>query len=179
MAAMTVDKGVDDVKEKESGETLKIHAQPLVRYMGKGTEGLQKMGVEFERENQGKKIPTQVQWLVNPRAISQRRQNGEIAASLVVFVVNGNKVTQGLVKMGLKAAGVWYRVEAYTNAGSHNRCGLFCGRGHIETKCGNTPTCGYCSGHHRTRVHKCNVPEGTAMQESHCGHTLEQCPNSQ
>jgi len=42
-AAHTVDKAVIDVEENESWERLRIHAVPLVRYMGKGTEGLEKM----------------------------------------------------------------------------------------------------------------------------------------
>jgi len=41
--------------------------------MGKGTEGLQKMREEFEVENEGIVIPTQVRWLVNPWAIMERR----------------------------------------------------------------------------------------------------------
>jgi len=42
-AAHTVDTAVIDVEENESWERLRIHAVPLVRYMGNGTEGLQKM----------------------------------------------------------------------------------------------------------------------------------------
>ena len=42
-AGRTVDKGVVDVEETESWERLKIHAVPLVRLMGKGTEGLQQI----------------------------------------------------------------------------------------------------------------------------------------
>jgi hypothetical protein len=42
-AVRTVDKGVIDVEENESWERLKIHAVCLVRYMGKGLEGLQMM----------------------------------------------------------------------------------------------------------------------------------------
>ena len=42
-ATRTVDKGVLDVEENETWGRLKIHAVPLVRYMGRGTEGLQKM----------------------------------------------------------------------------------------------------------------------------------------
>jgi hypothetical protein len=176
-AARTVDKGVVDVEENESWERLKIHAVPLIRYMGKGTEGLQKMREEFEAENEGIVIPTQVRWLANPRTIRERRQNGEIAASSVVFVVKGSKVAQSLVKKGIKAAGVWYRVETYTNEGPDSRCELCCGWGHIENKCGSKPKCGYCSGHHRTGDHKCNVVGCTAKQGSLCGHTLEKCPN--
>jgi hypothetical protein len=48
--ARTVDKGVVDVKIHESWERVKIHAVSLIRYMGKGTEGLQKMQEDFEAE---------------------------------------------------------------------------------------------------------------------------------
>jgi hypothetical protein len=101
-----VDKGVIDVEENESWQ-IKIHAVPLVRYMGKGTEGQQNMREEFEAENKGIAIPTQVRWLVNPCTIRERRQNGEIVTSSVVFVVKGTKLAQKLIKKGIKGAGVW------------------------------------------------------------------------
>jgi len=106
MAARTVDRGVVDVEENNTWERLKIHAVPLVRYMGKGTDGLQKMREEFEAENEGIKVPTQVRWLANPSTIRDRKKNGEIAASSVVCEVKGSKVAQVLVKKGIKAAGV-------------------------------------------------------------------------
>ena len=178
-AVRTINKGVVDVKVNESWETLKIHAVPLVRNMGNGTEDLLKMREEFEAENEGMKIPTQLRWLANPCTIWERRQNGEITASSVVFVVKGRKAAHGLAKKGIKAAGVWYQVETYTNAGPESRCELCCGWGHIEIKChSNKPTCGYCSGHRRTSDHKCNVVGCTAKQGSLCGHTLGKCPNS-
>ena len=90
-AARTVDKGVVDVEGNETWERLKIHAVPLVRYMGKGTEGLQKMREEFEAKNEGITIPTQVRWLANPHTIRERRPNREFAASSVGFVVKGSK----------------------------------------------------------------------------------------
>jgi hypothetical protein len=170
-AARTVDTGVVDVEENETWGRLKIHAVPLVRYMGKGTEGLQKMREEFEAENEGIVIPTQVRSLAKPRTIWERKQNGEIAASSVVFVVKGNRLAQSLIKKGIKAAGVWYRVEAFTNAGPDSRCELCCGWGHIENQCG------YCSGNHRTSDHKCNVVGCMAKEGSICGHTLEKYPN--
>jgi len=43
--------------------------------------------------------------------------------------------------------------------------------------CSSKPKCGYCSGHHRTSDHKCNVVGCIAKQGSLCGHTLEKCPN--
>jgi hypothetical protein len=45
---------------------VKIHAVPLMRYMGTGTEGLQKMPEEFEAEIESIAIPTQVRWLATP-----------------------------------------------------------------------------------------------------------------
>jgi len=112
--------------------------------MGKGTEGLQKMREEFEAENAGIGIPTQARWLANHRTIRERRQNGEIAASSVVFFVKGSKVAQSLVKKGIKAAGVWYRVETCKNEGLDTSCELCCGWGHLENKCGSTPKHAYC-----------------------------------
>ena len=166
-----------DVEENETWERIKIHTVPLVRYMGKGTEGLHKMREEFEAENEGVMIPTQVRWLVNPRTTRERRQNSVITASSVVFVVKGSKVAQNLIKKGIKAAGVWHRVEAFMNAGPDSRCDLCCGWGDTENKSGKKPKCGYCSGNHWTTDHKCNVVGCTAKQGSVCGHTLEKCPN--
>jgi hypothetical protein len=90
-AAPTVDKGVIDVEENESLERLKFHAVPLVRYMGKGTEGLQKMQGEIHAENEGVVIPVQVRWLAPLHSIRDRRQTGEISASSVVCVVKGKR----------------------------------------------------------------------------------------
>jgi len=50
-AAGAVDRGCIDVEENESSERLKTQAVPLVRYMGHGTEGLQKMRDEIHAEN--------------------------------------------------------------------------------------------------------------------------------
>jgi hypothetical protein len=85
-----LDGGVLDVEENETWERLKIHAIPLMRYMGNGTESLQKMREEFEAENKGIVIPTQLQWLPNPHTIRERRQNREITVRSVVFVVKRN-----------------------------------------------------------------------------------------
>jgi len=59
-AAHTVNKGVINVEENESWERLKVHAVELVRYMGKGTESLQKMRDEMHAENKGVVIPIPV-----------------------------------------------------------------------------------------------------------------------
>ena len=107
-------------------------------------------------------IPTQVRWLGNPRTLRERMQNGDIASSLVVFILKWSKVEQSLVKKGIKAAWGWFPVETYTNNGPDSMCELCCGWGHIENKCGSRPKCGYCSRHHQTSDHMCNVVGCTA-----------------
>jgi len=78
--ACTVNHGVINVEENESWQRLKIHAVPLGRYMGKGTESLQMMEDEMHGRNKGVAIPVQVRWLVNPHYIRERGQKGEISA---------------------------------------------------------------------------------------------------
>jgi hypothetical protein len=43
MVARTATRGVVDVEENETWERLKIHAVPLMRHIGNGTGGLQKI----------------------------------------------------------------------------------------------------------------------------------------
>jgi hypothetical protein len=156
-AARTIDKGVVDVKENVSWDRQIIHAVRLVRYMGKGTDGLHKMPEELKGENKRIKIPTQVHWLANLHTICERRENGEIAPLSVVFVVKGGKAVRGLVKKGIKVAELWYQVNTYRNVGTDSKGELGCGWGHIENKCSNKPSCGYCSGHHQAGDLKSNL----------------------
>jgi hypothetical protein len=107
-AARTVDKGVIDVEENESRDMLKVHAVPLVRYIGKDTEGLPKMREEIHAEYEGVVIPLQVRWLANHHSIMDTRPRREISAFYVVFVVMGDKVVRRLIKAGVKAAEEWY-----------------------------------------------------------------------
>jgi len=48
------------IKENESMGRLNIHAVPLVRYMGKGTDGSQRIEEEHDAEHACLVIPTQV-----------------------------------------------------------------------------------------------------------------------
>jgi len=144
--ARTFGKGIIDVEGNESWERLKIHTIPLVRYIGKGTKGHQKMREEIQAENEGVTIPARVRWLSNPRTIKEREQRGDIKASSVVFMVKGKKVAQRLVSKGVSAAGVRYKVEPYTNAGPDSLCELCCWWGHIESKCNHQLKCSYCAG---------------------------------
>jgi len=57
-AERTVDKAVVDIEENETWAGLMIHSAPLLQYMGKGTEGRQKMREELEAENEGIVSPT-------------------------------------------------------------------------------------------------------------------------
>jgi hypothetical protein len=121
--------------------------------------------------------PTQVTWLAYTHTIRERTKHGEIATSLVVFIVMGSRVVQNLIKKGIKAAGVWYQVQAYTKKGPISRCELFCGWGLIENMCGTRPRCGYCTAHDLMSDQKCNLVGCTAKHRALCGHTLENCPN--
>jgi hypothetical protein len=138
---------------------------------------MKKIREEFEVENDGIVIPTEVRWQANTCTIRGMRQNGEIARSSVVSIITVSTVAQSLVKKGIKAVGLCYQVETYMNEGHDSRRKLRCGRGDIVNKCGRMQKCGYCSGHHWTSDHKCSVVGCTAKQGSLCGHMLEKCPN--
>jgi hypothetical protein len=146
-------------------------------YMETGTNGLQKMWEEFEAGNEGIPIPTQVQWLVNSYTMRERRQNGEIATSSVLFVVNESKLTQSLIKKEIQVPWDRYRVKEFTNVSPQRGCMLCCRWGHIEKECSSKPICCYCSGHHWRSNHKCNVVGHMAQQRSLCSHRLEKCPD--
>jgi hypothetical protein len=68
-AGRKVDKGVIDVEQHRFGERIRIHSVPLVRYMGEGTDSLQKMRDDFTAENEGITLPIHVPGLTNPRTI--------------------------------------------------------------------------------------------------------------
>ena len=123
-AARSVDKGFIDVEGNESLERLKIHTVLQVRYMGKGTEGLQEMREVIQAANKVVAVPAQVRWLSNPRIIREREQRGEIKASSVVFIVKGKKLAQKVLNNGAIAAGAQHKVEPYTNAGHDSLCEL-------------------------------------------------------
>jgi hypothetical protein len=43
-AVRTVAKGVVDIRQSKSWETFKIIAGPVIQYMAKGTDGLERLG---------------------------------------------------------------------------------------------------------------------------------------
>jgi hypothetical protein len=80
-----------------------------MRYIGKGTKGLQKTREEIQAGNDRVTIPVQVRWLSNPPTIREREHTGGIRASSVVFIVRGKKVAWRLVNKGATVAGVHYK----------------------------------------------------------------------
>lgn len=92
-------------------------------------------------------------------------------------MVKQSRVAQNLIKKCIKAVGVWYRVDTFTNKCPDSKCELSCGWGHIQNNCGSKPKCGYWSSYHQTRDHKCNVVGCTTKQESLCSHVLQQSPD--
>jgi hypothetical protein len=94
--ANTVEQDVTDVKDNESWVWHKINAVPLMRYMGKGTDGMLRKQVEMKAENAGIAIPTLIRWLVSPSTSQERTKNVEIAVLLVAFVVNRSMMAQSI-----------------------------------------------------------------------------------
>jgi hypothetical protein len=178
-AARSVDKGVIDLQPNDTWTRLKIHGVPLKRYLGRGTEGLEKLREEFVAENNDLEIPTRIYWLGSPTRIKERFNNGEIVASSVVFAVRGHAEIQKLMRVGIKAAGMRYEVETFLSAGPDSMCAICSRWGHIENKCqfSKLPRCMYCAGPHLTSQHKCNVVGCKAGEGKLCHHTTEKCCN--
>lgn len=120
-----VRKGVVDIEQNESSKWVQIDTVPLIWCMGRGTEGLWRKREEFEVEDNGIAIHTQVRRLVKPPTMREWRLHREIAMGLAVFVVQGRKMVQSLTENGITAAGVWYRVEAFPNTGPDSSCQLY------------------------------------------------------
>jgi hypothetical protein len=177
IAAITsVDRDAVDVRAHEAWTTLKIHAIPLRRFMGRGTEGIQKLRAEIEAENPGVVIPRAVRWLGNPRRIKERYHDGDIQKSSAVFVVkNPDKAKEILERGSVFVGGSKYVVEPFVDDGPDSLCAKCCEWGHIQEKCQSPhPRCGLCAEVHLTADHKCRMPSCTA-KGSNCLHTDLQC----
>lgn len=61
-AALRVNPAVIDITANETWRRVKIHGVPLNKYLGKGTQGLEKPREEIEAENEGVEIPMQIRW---------------------------------------------------------------------------------------------------------------------
>lgn len=81
--------GAIDVEARQAKSRLKIHAVPIVCYMGTDTERLKALAEELQQENEGVAIHTQGRCLANLSMINERIQNREIASFGVVILVKG------------------------------------------------------------------------------------------
>jgi hypothetical protein len=173
IAAITsVDRHVVDVRAHESWTKVKIHAIPLRRFMGRGTEGIQKLRAEIEAENPGVVIPRAVRWLGNPRRIKERYRSGDIQKSSAVFVVKNPDIAKDILKRGsVFVGGSKYVVEPFVDDGPDSLCAKCNAWGHIQEKCkATTPRCGLCAEAHFTAEHRCIFPGCTALGGRDCAH---------
>jgi hypothetical protein len=178
-AARTLDEGIIDLELNESWCRLKVHAIPLLRYVGKGTLGTQKLRAEIEAENEGVVIPTQIRWLGSMSSIKDRWTRGDINASSVTFAVKGSDVANRLRKNGVKICGRMHEVEAYVEIAPDSLCTGCSGWGHIESNCPlplNT-RCAICAGSHKTSEHACPVVGCLRGKAQRCQHQTVKCAN--
>jgi hypothetical protein len=110
--ACTVIQVVMEVGKNKSWELLKVFAVPLMKYMYKGTEGLQLMQCRIHAENNEVVIPVQVRWLANLHSIRDKRHRVESTALSAVIVVKGNKIGRAQVKDQITIAGLRYQVNS-------------------------------------------------------------------
>ena len=57
----------------------------MLRYIGKGSHGVEKVREDVEAENEGAKIPLAARWLDRLSDIEERVAKGKIQASSVIF----------------------------------------------------------------------------------------------
>jgi hypothetical protein len=179
IAARTVDKGIVGIEANESWQKVKIHGVPLDRYVGKGTQGLEKFREEVQAENAGVVIPLAVRWLGKMSTIKERWANGEITSSSVTFAVKGEAAVKKMVREGVRVCGLRYKVELYLEERPESQCSNCARWRHIKSNC-NTPSaarCNYCAQRHRTDDHQCDVIGCRAGQGQLCMHVDVKCPN--
>jgi hypothetical protein len=58
-----IDRGIIGFSENEAWQRLKVHGVALNRYVGRGTNRLEKLREEIQGENAGVVIPIAARWL--------------------------------------------------------------------------------------------------------------------
>jgi hypothetical protein len=106
--AHIVDRGIICFKENEVWQRLKLHGLPLNRYVGRGTNGLQKLQQEIQAENAGVTIPIATRWLGRVPQLKERWTSRIIIASSVVFAVQREDTALKLLGEGVTICGNWY-----------------------------------------------------------------------
>jgi hypothetical protein len=109
--AHIVGRGIIGFKENEAWQRLKIHGVPLNRYVGRGTNGLEKLREEIQAENAGVTIPMAARWLGRVPQLKERWASGIITASSVVFAVRGEDTGRKPLREGVRICGNRYTVE--------------------------------------------------------------------
>jgi hypothetical protein len=178
-AARIVDRGIIGFKENKAWQRLKIHGVPLNRYVGRGTNGLEKLREEIQAENAGVTIPMAARWLGRVPQLKERWASRIITASSVVFAVRGEDTTHKLFREGGRICGNRYTVERYHEERPDVQCTKCARWGHIDSKC-NSQTkvkCNLCTEKHRTDQHQCEVVGCTKGKGQQCAHLIIKCPN--
>jgi hypothetical protein len=158
-AARTLNRGIIGFVENEAWQRLKIQGVPLNRYVGRGTNGLEKPREEIQAENAGVIIPMATRWLGRVPQLKERWARGIITASSVVFALRGEDTARKLLREGVRICGNRYTVEIYQEERLDVQC-MNCAKwGHKDSKC-NSQTkvkCNLCTEEDRTDQHQCQV----------------------
>jgi hypothetical protein len=92
--ARGINRGIIGFEEIEVWRKLKIHGIPLTRYVGRGTNRLEKLRDEIEAENAGVSVPMAARWLVT---LHKSRSDGQRASFKhhQYSSQSGDKIQQG------------------------------------------------------------------------------------
>jgi hypothetical protein len=177
--ARTVDRGIVGFEENEAWQRLKIHGVPLNRYVGRGTNGLEKLREEVQAENAGVIIPMAARWLGRVPPLKERWASGIITASSVVFAVCGEDTARRLLKEGVRICGNRYTVEKYQEERPDVQCANCAKWEHIDSKYDSQTKvrCNLYMEKHRTDQHLCQVVGCTKGKGQQCTHLIVKCPN--
>jgi hypothetical protein len=182
-AIREVDRGVTDVKELDKWVHLKVHGIPLNRFMGRGTQGVQKLQLEIQANREGVEVLPGIRWLGKAGSIKERYQRGDIQCSSAVFSVKGTPAAQLLLAKGALLGSTRYHMELYVYEGPDSQCSGCLKWGHIREWC-PTPQifhCNYCMESHPSVQHRCTLEGCSPPAGVPCEHfqLKEKCANSQ
>jgi hypothetical protein len=176
-----VDRGVTDIRELDKWVRLKVHGIPLNRFMGKGTQGVQKLQLEIQANHEGVAVLPGICWLGKAGSIKERYQRGDIQCSSAVFSVKGTPAAQLLIAKGVLLGSTRYRTELYIYEGPDSQCSGCLKWGHIW-ECCPTPKlfhCNYCVESHPSAHHRCTLEGCSPLAGSTCEHfhLKQKCAN--
>lgn len=158
-AARKVDPGVKGLEAKQSWWWIKVHAIPVARFVGKGSNGTEALREELEAENEGLPIPSAIRWLSGAASVKTRYNEGIIKASSMVLAVKDEETYRLVRRAGLRLQDRRYDTEAYEEVRPDVRCGHCSGWGHIGAQCPPSHRPMWLV-HERTRNEGPSVPRG-------------------